>query len=204
MSNGRKKPGFSGARESSMIDDARQQFRHAWRPPRPPHVIRVDEAVDAIGLALFRDRWGKQPEFDKLPIFAYGGRLLRLESKKPPRYEKVAVEPTEVVSSVASDFKQAFTLLRRALRSSVRATYVGTYGSQHALRKPLLYTQGINIFGAGHVKLGKKRVTVWIDKKDFEYWFKSTLVPRKNVSPEAKLIFHKVVTAFLVECASIF
>ena len=111
------------------------------------------------------------------------------------------MEPTEVVSSVASDFKQAFTLLRRALRSSVRATYVGTYGSQHALRKPLLYTQGINIFGAGHVKLGKKRVTVWIDKKDFEYWFKSTLVPRKNVSPEAKLIFHKVVTAFLVENA---
>src|SRR4051812_43919085 len=115
----------------------RQQFRHAWRPARPPHTIRVDEAIDAVGLAMFPDRWGTQPEFDRLPIFRVRGQLVHLEPIEAPGFRKVVVESTENLEPLALDFSAAYKAVRTALRRGVPAAYVTFDGRQRELRREL-------------------------------------------------------------------
>src|SRR3954447_17342687 len=105
---------------TSRTGAERQQFRHASHPRTPRHMMRVDQAVDAVGAAMFPDTWGKQPAFSQLPFFKKDEGLVRLVPRQNNRYELVAMaELTDEVATVADQFTSAYRMLRAALCTRV-------------------------------------------------------------------------------------
>lgn len=78
--------------------------------------MRVDEAIDLVGRALFPDEWGRQRDFDMLPLFFRSGRtgLYTLVPNKKTRFHRVDVEdPTPSMGDWCATGYPLLSLTRR-------------------------------------------------------------------------------------------
>src|SRR4051812_14070537 len=105
----------------------RQAFRfRTWRPSRPPNMLRVDEAIDRVGMALFPEEWGRHAHFGDLPHFWRRGRtgIYRLEAKgKGFTRVDIAEQTPEIIDQIDM-FQLAYRMLRKGLRNDIEAVAV--------------------------------------------------------------------------------
>ena len=175
----------------------RASFRYrTWRPSRPGSVLRVDEAIDEVGDAMFPGQWGRQPAFDQLPLFWRPGKkgIYRLD---PANKGFVRVDLSEVSSNtteLTSSFAEVCQTLRRGLNQDVQASAITYEGKKRRLKTPVLYTQRVPIFGTGTVKLGGERCRIWIRKTAFFEWLEDTFLPEDDISDQDRLNLIDVLT----------
>lgn len=180
----RPKPTENDAKD---VRPVRKQFRYkTWRPRcDTTNAMRVDEALDQIGLALFPDEWGLQPDFDLLPLFwrKHKSGIFGLVPHGRKSFKKVDLEtPTEAIADLTSQFSEVYRTLRSGLRKQIRVKSVSDAGTRLSLRSEMLITQYVAIFGAGSIYLQGSRRRVWINKADYKSWFCKTIIPEKSLT----------------------
>jgi hypothetical protein len=181
-----------GAEESK-----RQRFRYrTWRPSRPRNVLRVDEATDEVGYARFPREWGKQSEFDQLPLFWRPGKtgIYGLEPRAKRYVLTDVTQPSPTTIELTNRYAAVYRILRQGLKKKVPAWAITNEGRKHRLRPPVLHTQAVRIFGSGTVKIDGERCRIWISKEPFFEWLQDHFLRVERVSEENRSILVDVLT----------
>lgn len=151
----------------------RQVFRFkTWRSACQSGWLRIDDTIDRLGVRKLPNTWGRQPDFDRLPLFWRRGRGTVFGLKPTGRsWEREDFIVTPELARLAGDYSDVLKELEKGLRSSViTAIAVGSDGRESHLRPKVYARQRIRIFGAGTVKLHDRILPVWVRKKDFLTW----------------------------------